>query len=785
MSDPIITYCVSCKEKREMINPEPTYTKTGAPGTRGECAVCGGNVFKMGETPAHANIPKPEVVEAPKRKKSNQKKKKAAKRRRNVGKLVIVESPAKANSIGRYLGDGYTVKASKGHVRDLLKSRLSVDVENDFEPEYRVPNDKRQTVKDLRADVEAADEIFLATDPDREGEAIAWHLISAAEMAEKPHHRVVFHEITKPAVQDAFNHPRDINMNLVNAQQARRILDRLVGYKISPLLWDKVRNHLSAGRVQSIAVRLIVDREREVEAFVPVEYWSIEAELQQQKKNGSDPQPFVARLLKINGENFELNSEDEVQPHIEVLQKSTYHVAGIKRGTRRRRSSAPYTTSTLQQEAARRLGFSTNRTMQLAQQLYEGIDLGSEGPVGLITYMRTDSTSVSKQAQGEARQYIERTYGEEYRPDKPPVYKTKSKSAQEAHEAIRPTSTMRTPEQVRGRLLKIKRNGRDLYKLYTLIWQRFVASQMSDAIYNTLRVDISAGLTEDDTPYLFRVSGSTIKFKGFLALYEEAQDEDTTPDEDEGRIIPELTEQELLDLRKLMPEQHFTQPPPRYTEASLVRTLEENGIGRPSTYAPTVRVIQNRNYVEKDGKRLVPTETGKLVTDLLVQYFPEIMDYSFTARMEDQLDEIAEGDIDWRPMLTEFYTPFEQKLNVAAQQMPEVPPEYVGRKCPDCGDGDLIVKYSRRGDKFIGCTNFKNGCRYTERYVEETGIPCPKCGEEHGGEVIGGLRSKRGRPFYGCSRHPDCDFISWDLPKTDEAAQQEPTPEAELERDAS
>lgn len=782
MSDPITAYCVKCKEKREMKNPEPTYTKTGTPGTRGECAVCGTKMFKMGETPAHANIPKPEVTESPKRKKKTRKKKAAKKRRRNVGKLVIVESPAKANSIGRYLGDGYTVKASKGHVRDLLKSRLSVDVENDFEPEYRVPNDKRKTIKDLKADVEAAEEIYLATDPDREGEAIAWHLIAAAEMEEKPHHRVVFHEITKPAVQDAFNHPREINMDLVNAQQARRILDRLVGYKISPLLWEKVRNHLSAGRVQSIAVRLIVDREREIEAFDPVEYWTIETELQQQQhKNGSKPQPFVARLLKIDGESFELNSEEEVQPHVEVLEKSTYRVGEIKWGTRRRRPSAPYTTSTLQQEASRRLGFSTNRTMQLAQQLYEGIDLGSEGPVGLITYMRTDSTNVSKQAQQEARQYIADTYGDEYRPDKPRAYKTKSKSAQEAHEAIRPTSTLRTPEKVRGRLLKVKRSGRDLYKLYTLIWQRFVASQMSDAIYNTLRVDIFAGLTEDDTPYQFRVSGSTIKFKGFLALYEEAQDEDSTPDEDEGHTIPELTEQELLDLLKLMPEQHFTQPPPRYTEASLVRTLEENGIGRPSTYAPTVRVIQNRNYVEKDGKRLVPTETGRLVTDLLVQYFPEVMDYSFTARMEGQLDEIAEGDIDWRPMLEDFYTPFEQKLEVAQQQMPEVPPEYVGRKCPNCGDGDLIVKYSRRGDKFIGCTNFKQGCRHTERYVEETGVPCPKCGEEHGGEVVGGLRDKRGRPFYGCSRYPDCDFISWDLPKTEDDKQQE----AELERDAS
>jgi len=768
MSDQAVTaYCVKCKEKREMKNLEPTYTKTGTPGTRGECPVCGTGMFRMGETPAHADVPKPKNIEKPKRSSKKKRKKKKTKRRRKTGKLVIVESPAKANSIGRYLGDGYTVRASKGHVRDLLKSRLSVDVNNGFEPEYRVPNDKRPTVKELRKDVEGAEEVWLATDPDREGEAIAWHLIAAAEMEEKPLKRVVFHEITKPAVEEAFNHPREINMDLVNAQQARRILDRLVGYKISPLLWAKVRNHLSAGRVQSIAVRIIVEREREIEKFVPKEYWSVEAELKKQGSQGKDAMAFVAHLLRIDGETFDLNSEEEVQPHVDVLENGHYRVGKIKRGTRRRRSSAPYTTSTLQQEASRRLGLNTNRTMQLAQQLYEGIELGGE-PVGLITYMRTDSTSVSKQAQNETRKYIEETYGDDYVPEKPPIYKTKSKGAQEAHEAIRPTSVMRTPEEMKKYLLAVKRSGKQLYKLYNLIWQRFVASQMSDAIYNTLRVDIYAGANENDTPYLFRVSGRTIKFKGFLALYEEAADEDATPDADEGRIIPELTEDNVLDLLKLMPEQHFTQPPPRFTEASLIRTLEEYGIGRPSTYAPTVRVIQDRNYVSKESKRLIPTDTGKTVTDLLVEYFPEVLDYQFTAKMEDQLDEIADGEIDWRPMLADFYFPFEERLETAHEKMPEVPPEYVGRKCPTCETGDLLVKYSRRGDKFIGCTNFASeGCRYTERYLEFTGHDCPTCGAEEGGQLVE-LRTKRGRTFYGCSRHPDCDFKSWKLPKDED-----------------
>ncbi|MEL6152126.1 MAG: type I DNA topoisomerase, partial [Chloroflexota bacterium] len=628
-----------------------------------------------------------------------------------------VESPAKARSVGRYLGKGFTVKASKGHVRDLLKTRLSVDIENGFEPEYRVPNDKRPTVKELKALVETADEIILATDPDREGEAIAWHLIAAAEMENKPHSRVVFHEITKPAVEEAFNHPREINMDLVNAQQARRILDRLVGYQITELLWQRVQNYISTGRVQGVALRTVVEREREIEAFTPVEYWSLEAELKKQSGNGKKPKPFVARLHKINGENPELGSEDDVKPHLDVLEKSTYQVKEIKRGTRRRRSSAPYTTSTMQQEASRRLGFNPNRTMQLAQRLYEGIDLGKEGPVGLITYMRTDSTNVSTAAQDEARKYIVDTYGEEYRPEKPPVYKTKAKGAQEAHEAIRPTAVLRTPQSVRAAILDEKQ-GRAMYKLYTLIWQRFVASQMSDAIYNTLRVDISAGQTKQDRPYLFRVSGSTIKFKGFLALYEETRDEDAAPDDDEGRIIPEMTEQDMLDLIRLMPEQHFTQPPPRYTEASLVRALEEYGVGRPSTYAPTIKKILDNGFAYRDNKRLSPSETGNLVFDLLAEYFPEVLDYSYTARMEDRLDDVAEGDTDWRPVLDDFYTPFSKHLQNAHDNMPNLKRDIpVGRTCPTCGTGDLIIKRGKYG-KFIGCSNYPE-CRHTRPF----GVP--------------------------------------------------------------
>lgn len=763
MSEQLQAYCVKCKEKRDIVNPEPVFTKTGTPATSGQCAVCGTKLFRMGETEAHAGIPKPEVVEKPKKSRKKTAKK-GGKRKKSVGKLVIVESPAKARSVGGFLGKGYTVMASKGHVRDLLVTQLSVDVENNFEPKYRVPNDKRATVKEIKEAVENAEEIYLATDPDREGEAIAWHLIAAAEMPEDDIKRVVFHEITDKAVGEAFGHPRHIDMDLVNAQQARRILDRLVGYNITQLLWDKVRNRLSAGRVQSIALRIVVDREREIEAFTPEEYWTLEAELQKKPENGTKPSAFITRLVKINGEDFSFGNEGEVQPHLDVLEKSMFIVQDVKRGTRQRKPSPPFTTSTLQQEASRRLGFAARRTMSIAQQLYEGIELGSGEVVGLITYMRTDSVTVSDQARGEARGYIVGEYGQDFVPANPRKYKTKAKGAQEAHEAIRPTSVMRHPNAVKDFL------KRDQFKLYKLIWERFVASEMANAVYDTLRVDIGAGQNQNDLPYLFRASGSKIRFAGFLALYEDAKDEDATDDSDEGMVIPELTPQELLNLLQLLPEQHFTQPPPRYTEASLVRTLEEYGIGRPSTYAPTVAIIQNRGYVEKQDKRLIPTDIGKTVVDLLVEYFGHEMDYQFTANMEEELDDVAEGNVEWRPMLGEFYSPFEERLVHARENMPQVETtEYVGRTCPTCHDGDLVVKYGRHG-KFIGCTNYPE-CRHTEPHLEYTGIACPVCGQEHDGEVVV-RKTRRGRTFYGCSRYPDCDYSSWQMPKKDDEVQE-------------
>ncbi len=731
MSEPIVAYCVKCKTKREMNNPVAVFTQNGTPGTKGVCPVCETTLFRMGATDAHESMTKParvvkaksaaKKVKAPaKRAKSKKPEKNTVARRSvgSVGKLVIVESPAKARSVGNFLGRGFTVKASKGHVRDLLVTQLSVDVSNDFEPKYRVPNDKRDIVGELKEAVDSASEIFLATDPDREGEAIAWHLIAATDMDEKPIKRVVFHEITKPAIEDAFSHPRDLDMNLVNAQQARRILDRLVGYNVTELLWQKVRNQLSAGRVQSIAVRLVVDREREIEAFVAEEYWTLDARLRKQAHNTANSErPFISRLVKYKGQDVGFGKEGDVTPHLSVLEKSQFIVAEVKHGTRQRKPSAPFTTSTLQQEASRRLGFNARRTMSIAQQLYEGMDVGKSGAVGLITYMRTDSTQVSTQAQAEAKDFIGKRFGNDFHPAKPPRYQTRAKGAQEAHEAIRPTSVWREPEQMKAHL------NRDQLRLYTLIWQRFIASQMSSAVYNTLRVDISAGLTENDMPYNFRVSGSTIQFMGFLALYEDARDEDIALDEDEGRILPELKVGERLDLMQLLPEQHFTQPPPRYTEASLVRTLEEYGIGRPSTYAPTVATIQDREYIEKQDKRLIPSETGKIVNDLLVKYFPDVMDYQFTARMEDELDSIAEGNQEWRPMLREFYAPFEHQLTIARDTIPQMQQEeLIGRDCPVSGH-PLVIRYGRFG-KFVGCSNYPE-CRYTEPWLDRPGITCP------------------------------------------------------------
>jgi DNA topoisomerase-1 len=672
------------------------------------------------------------------------------------GRLVIVESPAKARTIGQYLGKGYRVKASLGHVRDLLRSKLSVDIENDFAPRYRVPNEKRDVVKELKQAVAKAKEVYLATDPDREGEAIAWHLMAAAEIDEEQARRVVFHEITKPAVEEAFAHPRDINMQLVDAQQARRILDRLVGYKLSPLLWDKVRNRLTAGRVQSVAVRLIVEREREIENFVPEEYWTIDAELARQAER-SDPhrQSFAARLYRIRGKAFELKSEEDVQPILAELESAEYVVGEVKQGERRRKPFAPFITSTLQQEASRRLGFTAKRTMRIAQQLYEGINLGQGGQVGLITYMRTDSPQVSRQAQAEARAFIEQNYDPPYLPPKPPFYKARAKGAQEAHEAIRPTSVFRTPSVVKPHL------SSEQYRLYSLIWQRFLASQMAAAVYDTARADVLAGppgAPDADKPYLFRASASRLRFPGFLVVYKDANGEEEATDENVWGVLTRLTVSELLDLLRLLPEQHFTQPPPRYTEASLIKALEEYGIGRPSTYAPILNTIQQRGYVMREDRRLCPTETGIIVNDLLVEHFADIVDVSFTAKMEDDLDLIASGEREWVSVLHDFYGPFEQRLAEAHKSMPRVDLEVekVDHACPECGQ-ELVVRWGRYG-KFIGCSNYPT-CRHTEPWLEKIGVACPQCG----GEIVE-RKTRRGRIFYGCANYPTCEWTSWKRP---------------------
>jgi DNA topoisomerase-1 len=665
----------------------------------------------MGRTDAHEGLPKPKVV---------RKKKKAAPRK---GKLVIVESPAKAKTVGRFLGKGYTVRASVGHVRDLLRSKLSVDVDNNFEPRYRVPNEKREVVKELKKLAGKAEKIYLATDPDREGEAIAWHLMEAAEIEPERTNRVVFHEITKDAVDHAFGSPRQIDMDLVDAQQARRILDRLVGYGISPILWKKVRSRLSAGRVQSVALRLIVEREREIDDFIPDEYWSIEADLVPE----GGQTPYRAKLSKINGEDPVLGNEEDVNAILDEMRQAIYTVDSIKHGKRRRNPSAPFITSTLQQDASRKLGFTARKTMSIAQQLYEGVELDGEGIEGLITYMRTDSTNISELALNEVRAFITKRYGDGFLPEEPPTYKTRTQSAQEAHEAIRPTSVLRQPKAIKKYL------SRDQYRLYQLIWQRFVASQMTPAVYKTLSVEVIGKF--EQKAYLLRASGSQLDFPGFLIVYEEGKDEDQV-DEEEGdsdRIpIDDIKEDQTQNLQELYPEQHFTQPPPRYTEASLVQVLEENGIGRPSTYAPILTTIQNRGYVVRDGKRLEPTETGILVNDLVVEFFPSIVDINFTSNLEDQLDLIASGEEEWADVIGEFYGPFSERLEKAEEQMPEKKAELekVGRECPKCGH-DLIVRWGRYG-KFISCSNFPE-CRYTEPYLEKIGVTCPTCGE---GDVV-------------------------------------------------
>ena len=727
-------YCVKCREKREIKDPKADFNKAAAPVTTGTCSVCGTKMYRIGKTPAH------EGMIPPKREKPKKVRK---------GKLVIVESPAKAKTVGRFLGKDYTVKASVGHVRDLLRSEMSIDVENNFQPKYRIPNEKRKVVKELKAIAKDAEEIYLATDPDREGEAIAWHLKESIGEEDELYKRVVFHEITEAAIEDAFNHPRGINMSLVDAQQARRVLDRLVGYSISPLLWAKVRSRLSAGRVQSVALRLIVERERDIANFDPVEYWSIAGSFYSKLSDAL----YQAKLAKINGEDPQLPDQKTVEDIVADLEKSNFVVSKVKKGSRKKTPSAPFITSTMQQEASRRLGFTAKRTMALAQQLYEGIDIGNSGTVGLITYMRTDSTNISEEAQREARQLILKTYGEDYLPKKPRVYKTRAKGAQEAHEAIRPTSVIRRPEELKSFL------SRDQYRLYQLIWKRFLASQMANAMYDTITVEITGTSPSSDEKYLFRTTGSSVKFQGFLVVYEEARDEDKVDENGDSFDIPtDLQENEPQDLKELFPEQHFTQPPPRFTEASLVQLMEEHGIGRPSTYAAILSTIQERGYIYRENKRLYPTETGVVVNDLLVEHFPSIIEVGFTAKMEEDLDEVAGGTNNWPELIGDFYTQFKPLLDEAEKNMPEKKAELekIGRECPKCGH-DLVIRWGRYG-KFISCNNFPE-CRYTEPWLEKIGVTCPK----DGGDIVL-RRTRRGRVFYGCSNYPECDFTSWKQP---------------------
>lgn len=766
-------YCFKCRTSRPLTQPTYVFTARGQAATRGVCPECGTTLFRMGETPQHAGLERPAVTAPTPRKSSKPAAKAAAnttakaaparsglarngsRRAAFQGNLVIVESPAKARTVERILGRGYRVRASVGHVRDLLRSQLSVDIEHDFEPKYRVPNEKKQVVKEIKTEAATAAQVFLATDPDREGEAIAWHLMEAAGIDAQRTHRVVFHEITQDAVRDAFNQPRAVDMDMVNAQQTRRILDRLVGYKISPLLWDRVRSRTSAGRVQSVAVRLIVEREREIQAFVSEEYWSIAAELAKQLPVGTRPSKsrptFTARLVRIHGAEADLKNETDTRAIVDELERAAYQVVKVKLGERRRKPAAPFTTSTLQQEASRHLGFTARQTMLNAQTLYEGVDVGDEGSVGLITYMRTDSTNVARVAQDQARDYIRAQYGPQYVPETPPQYKTRAKVAQEAHEAIRPTSVFRTPELVRPYL------KRELYRLYELIWKRFVTSQMEPAVLDTVTVDIEAGPAVGVRPYLLRATGARVRFPGFLMVYEEARDEDVAAEDDE-RWLPDLSEQEWLDLIRLLPEQHFTQPPPRYTEASLVRTLEENGIGRPSTYAPILSTIQQRGYAERRERRLWPTELGFVVNDLLVKYFPDIIDVGFTARMEEHLDSIASGDEAWVPVLHDFWDAFSQDLARAEATMEQVQVDNTptGEVCDKCGS-PMVIKHGRFG-KFIACSNYPE-CKSTKPLLAKIGVACPQCG----GDLVE-RHSRRGRTFYGCANYPQCNFSSWVRP---------------------
>ena len=649
--------------------------------------------------------------------------------------LVIVESPTKAKTIGRILGENYVIKSSMGHVRDLPPDRLGVSIEENFKPTYEIIKNKKKIVKDLANAVKQAEEVYIATDQDREGEAIGWHLVTVTNTDKGRVKRIVFHEITKETIANSIRSPRQIDLHLVNAQQARRILDRLVGYKLSPLLSRKVRKGLSAGRVQSVALRLIVDREREIEQFVPQEYWTILAHLRKREEEGI----FTANLIAKGKKKFkklEIASEPQAKEICQDLSGKEFKVAKVTRKPKKRNPLPPFNTSTLQQEASRRFGFSASKTMVIAQQLYEGIDLEKKESVGLITYMRTDSFTVSPSAQAEALAFIRKKFGKGYSPKKPRIYRSKSKVAQEAHEAIRPTSCLRTPEAI-SKYLDASQS-----KLYSLIWQRFVSSQMASAIFDTVTVDIGAG------DYMFRATGQKLKFSGFLKVYWEEKEE-------AEKILPFLEEGDILVLRELVPEQHFTEPAPHYTEASLIKTLEEHGIGRPSTYAPIISTLLERRYVTLRKKQFYPEETGTIVNDLLVKYFPKIMDMDFTAHMEENLDEIALGKREWDEVLNDFYQPFKRTLSIAYERMTKIKPQVTQETCPKCGS-TMVIRFGRFG-KFLACSSFPR-CRYTVPLDEKgkkivaqiTEEKCPKCGSP----MV--IKSGRRGKFLACSAYPKC-----------------------------
>ena len=654
-------------------------------------------------------------------------------------KLIIVESPAKANTIKKFLGGSTKVVASMGHIRDLPKSKMGIDIEHDFEPEYINIRGKGDLIKSLKADAKKAKKVYLATDPDREGEAIAWHLAYILGIPEDSVCRVTFNEITKETVQESIKHPRKIDMNLTNAQQARRVLDRIVGYKISPVLWKKVRRGLSAGRVQSVAVKLICDREEEIEKFIPEEYWNIIATLLDENTNKT----FIAKLYGKNKKKIELHSKEEVDEILKNIENGKYIVTEVKKGQKKRTPAPPFTTSTMQQEASRKLGFTLKKTMSVAQGLYEGVKVEGRGTVGLITYMRTDSTRISDEARAAAKKEIVKLYGEEYYENR--YYKTKQNS-QDAHEGIRPTYVDLNPEEIKDSLSK------DQYKLYKLIYNRFLASQMQSAVYDTISANI------DVNEYNFRASGQSLKFKGFMTLYVETSDNQSG--EDEESFVPDLKENQEVQKKKLDSKQSFTQPPPRYTEASLVKALEEKGIGRPSTYSPTITTILERRYIEKEQKQLIPTELGKVVNKLLTENFSDIINVEFTAKIEEEFDEVAEGKEQWKQVIREFYGPFEKEVEKVENELEhvELVEEVSDVPCDKCGRM-MVVKYGRFG-KFLACPGYPE-CKNTKPIVETIDVPCPKCGGK-----IQVRKSKKKRKFYICENNPkSCDYISWNKPK--------------------